>query len=116
MQDLHSYYKVNADLTKEKLRSYGFRLSKGKCYYDSWVYKDFIRLTVIIDLSDLYYTYQVKDINSGTLYAPYYYHTGGENQVLATVIRNVKCEFEKLCKSLILEKKRAKNARNKKGR
>ena len=61
MQDLHSYYKVNANVTKEKLRSYGFRLSKGKCYYDSWVYKDFIKLTVIIDLSELYYTYQVKN-------------------------------------------------------
>lgn len=114
MQDLHSYYKVNANVTKEKLRSYGFRLSKGKCYYDSWVYKDFIKLTVIIDLSDLYYTYQVKNISSSSLYAPYYYHVGGKNLVLAAVTRNVKKEFEKLCESKILLEKN-KNARNRKG-
>lgn len=104
MQNFHKEYRVNPEVTKDKLKKCGFRVSDGKCYYDVWVYKDIIRLTIIVDLSDLYYTYQVLNMDHNSLYAPFYYHTGGKDLTLAVVNKKVKEEFKKLCKKSILLK------------
>lgn len=98
--------KLHKKVTKDDLRKCGFRISGDHAWYDTWVYKNILRLSVVIDMSDGYWSHEVLDMDHGTIYPPYYFWDGGKNLVLEEVNENVTKEFERLCDRKIFWKPR----------
>ena len=90
--------KVNENiLTENKFRK--IRDHYSRTYY---VYNNFIKLSIMIDLEDMYVGTTVSDA-SGGLYAPFYNNNEVENNIVAQeVIRNYnKIMNELVCKNIL---------------
>lgn len=106
--DYHDIYKLGDNLLSPSyLKNNGFKSLKGndRFYYDAYVYKDIIKLSIVIDISENGFTYEVTNNDWKILYAPFYSWDGGRNLMLEEVNRNIKKEFTKLYKKNILSKK-----------
>lgn len=106
-KDYHDIYKLGGRLSPNYIKSNGFKALRGndRFYYDTYVYKDIIKLSIVIDIGEKGYTYEVTNNDHKTLYAPFYCWDGGCNLVLEEVLERVDKEFKKLYKMKIFSKK-----------
>ena len=82
-RNFHDTYRLGDNLSPSYLKRKGFKtLKNDRFYYDKLVYKNIIKLSIIIDLSENDFSYEVINSDWKILYAPYYYWDGGKNIVL----------------------------------
>lgn len=108
-RNFHDTYRLGDNLSPSYLKRKGFKtLKNDRFYYDKLVYKDIIKLSIIIDLSENDFSYEIINSDWKILYAPYYYWDGGKNIVLEEVVKEVENEFRYLNSINILKKRRIK--------
>lgn len=94
-------YKLNSGATKEKLHQNGFKNRTFKCY----IYKDLIQLIIRVDVENNTFEYQVDDIDSNSLYTPYYRREYGKNRVVKILDSKINKIFKEMEKQNIFEKR-----------
>lgn len=107
MEELTTKYKLNKDVTDDILRDEGFRHGTYRCY----LYKSLIQLIVYVDMEDDWWSYQVCNTDTDTLYVPYYDRTHGKNEVVEEIDKKVNKIFGEMAKKKILIKKRERQKR-----
>lgn len=91
-------YKLKKDVTENVLKQNGFRNKTFKC----WVYKNIIQLIVKVNIEDSYWNYEIYDVDTDSIYAPYY-DRQNKNLVVEEIDRKLDVLLSELVKNNILE-------------
>lgn len=91
-------YKLNVDTTEDNLRNEGFRHGIFRCY----VFKHIVQLVVYVDIGEKWWSYQVQNTDSNTLFVPYYDRLYGVNDIVKEIDRKVESILLEMSKKNIL--------------
>lgn len=91
-------YRLNPKVTDKQLNEFGFKQGRFKSY----VYKKMLQLVIYIDTDDNWWTYQVHDVNVGTLYVPYYNKRYGKNELIEKIDKKIKNTIDQMLEKNIL--------------
>lgn len=95
-------YDLNDKVNESILTENKFRKVRGHYTRTYYVYNNFIKLSIMIDLEDMYIGTTVSDV-SGGLYAPFYNNEVKNNRVAHEVIRNYNKIMNELVSKNILK-------------
>lgn len=91
--ELAEKYKLNPNVTENLLRVEGFRRGIFKCD----IYKNIVQLIVHIDIEEQWWSYQVCNMDSDSLYVPYYDRRyGGRNLIIEEIDEKMRVIFEEM--------------------
>ena len=93
-------YEVCPNINEKILREEGFKHGTYRCY----IYKQSVQLAVYIDIEDNWWSYQIYNADSDSLYAPYYNRAYGLNDVVVKIDDEVKKILNEMVKKNILRK------------
>lgn len=100
---IYDNYELCANLTEEQLRKFGFKHGTYRCD----VYKNLIQFFMYIgsEDDDVSWSYQIQNVDSNSIYIPYYDREYGKNDVVKKVDGKVKKIFDELVRNGILQAK-----------
>lgn len=75
--------------------------------FKTFVYKDIIQLIIQVDLDEKWWGYQVYNVDTQSLYAPYYDRDCGKHLEVDEIDRNIKKVMKKLVKENIFKEKKS---------
>lgn len=95
-------YKVSNNVTPQQLKDYGFhQRTKGKYALNKNLYKNIIRVKILIDLSNRIMTWEVYDVTNQKQYHAFYNNVNGDSNRVA--IKSIE-EFNKIIDNLLENK------------
>lgn len=98
--ELMENYKISPTVTDEMLRNEGFRHGVFRCY----VYKHLIRMIVFVDTQEKWWSYQICNTDTDTLYIPYYDRRYGKSEIVIRIDSTVKQILDEMVVKNILIK------------
>ena len=93
-------YKIDPNVTESMLRDEGFRHGIFRCY----VYKHLIRMSVFVDVREKWWSYQICNADTDTLYIPYYDRRYGKSEIVIQIDDTVKQILDEMVVKNILTK------------
>lgn len=95
-------YKVSNNVTPQQLKDYGFYQRTNNTYVlNKNLYKNIIRVKILVDINDDVMTWEVYDITNQKQYYAFYNNLNGSNNLVA--IKSIE-EFNRIINDLIENK------------
>lgn len=92
MNRIKEKYKLCTNITQDKFNKAGFKHHIYKCD----LYKNLITILITIEPESDWWTYQVLDADTNSLYIPYYNRLTGKNDLVTKIDRKVNNIFRNL--------------------